>query len=311
MRGISIVVPAFNSSGTLAVLTERICETFVITGLNFELILVNDGSKDKTWEVIRTLVSRYDWVTGVRLSRNFGQHNALVCGIFLAQFETCVTIDDDLQHPPEEISKLTRKLDQGYDLVYGVPVVSRHKTPKRFWATLARFVGENLFFIDRSPSLSAFRAFRTNLRDGFGIIHGPFVSLDVLLSLNNAIYGRVGIKHAPRLMKKSNYNVIKMTELSLTMLRGFNPKLFTLIVGSFFLMAVTGMGIFLRYTLGIILKAEIGFQDLVLIALAVTACGILVIFVTTMARHLFRFFLTHRPTAPYVVLETLKHPGKK
>ncbi len=126
MRGVSIVVPAYNSSRTSNILTKRVFETMDNRDYDFELVLVNDGSADETWEVIRELVSTNDQIVGLDLSKNFGQHNALLCGIRFARFDTCITLDDDLQHPPEEMPKLLGKLDEGYDVVYGVPVSSQH-----------------------------------------------------------------------------------------------------------------------------------------------------------------------------------------
>jgi len=311
MRGLSIVVPAFNSVGTLDALTERISETLRVMGLNFELILVNDGSKDRTWEVIETLVSQYDWVTGVNLSKNFGQHNALLCGIYLAQFETCVTLDDDLQHPPEEIPKLIKELDQGYELVYGVPAISGHGLAKRLGGSIVRLFAQHCLLIQRSKSMSAFRAFRTDLRDGFGIIRGPFVSLDALLSLNTATYRPVEIKHGQRLSKKSNYNFIKLAELSLTMLSRFNRKLFILVFALFFPMATLGIAFCFRYIIEKLVTGDSKLQDIPCVILAVALSVTLALLFTIVSRHLIRMFFKCPPTSPYIILEKLTHPKKK
>ena len=311
MRGLSIVVPAFNSVGTLGALTDRIFKTLRVMGLNFELILVNDGSHDQTWEVIQTLVSRYDWVIGVNLSQNFGQHNALLCGIYLAQFETCVTLDDDLQHPPEEIPKLIKELDQGNELVYGVPSISGHGLAKRLGGSIARLFAQHCLLIKRSKSMSAFRAFRTDLRDGFGIISGPFVSLDALLSLNTATYRPVEIKHEQRLGKKSNYNFIKLAELSLTMLSRFNLKLFILGLALFYPMATQGIVFCIRYVMEKLVTGDSKLQDIPFVTLAVALCVTLALLFTIISRHLFRMFFKSPPTSPYIILEKLTHPKKK
>ena len=114
-EGISVVVPAFNSEQTLEELREQIKSRFCRhIANNFEVIFVNDGSKDKSWEVIKKLVDADSFVRGVNLMRNYGQHNALLAGIRMAKYDIIVTIDDDLQHPPEEIPKLLEKLNEGY-----------------------------------------------------------------------------------------------------------------------------------------------------------------------------------------------------
>src|SRR5678816_854468 len=93
---------------------------------SYEVILVNDGSRDKSWSIIRSLAPQYPFVRGINMMRNYGQHNALLCGIRQAKGEMIVTMDDDLQHPPEEIHKLLSKLDEGYDVVYGTPQQEKH-----------------------------------------------------------------------------------------------------------------------------------------------------------------------------------------
>src|SRR4051812_12818029 len=104
--GISIVVPVFNSEASLALLVERLLRVLPSIAPEFEIILVNDGSRDRSWDVASALAAAHQSVRGINLLRNFGQHNALLCGIRAARFGTTVTMDDDLQHPPEEITAL-------------------------------------------------------------------------------------------------------------------------------------------------------------------------------------------------------------
>jgi glycosyltransferase involved in cell wall biosynthesis len=311
MRGISIVVPAFNSAGTLDALAGRVFKTLRVMGIKFELILVNDGSSDQTWEVIQTLVSRNDWVIGINLSQNFGQHNALLCGIDLAQFETCVTLDDDLQHPPEEIPNLTDKLGHGYELVYGVPIISGHSSAKRLGGTIARTFALHCLFIQTSRTISAFRAFRTNLREGFGKVNGPFVSLDALLNQETRAVGIVRIKHERRLNKESNYNFIKLAELSLTILRGFNPKIFLMIMILILPAAALGIGFSLKYTFDSVPNAYRGIQDISQVAPGVVSSVTLLLIFIIFARYLIKIYVKYPSMAPYVIQEKLTHPMKK
>ena len=224
MRGISIVVPAYNSSRTLSILTERIFETMDTMGYDLELVLVNDGSGDETWEVIRELASTNDRIVGLDLSRNFGQHNALLCGIRFARFDTCITLDDDLQHPPEELPKLLGKLDEGYDVVYGVPVASQHGRARILGSVFLKWVGMVLFRIQRGTILSAFRAFRKDVIGGFHDLQSPSVSIDAILSWNTNNFAHIKVRHDRRHYGKSNYNVMKLLALSTTMLFRFNYR---------------------------------------------------------------------------------------
>ena len=125
-EGISVVVPVFNSEGTLTQLAVLLEEVLCSCTRRFELILVNDCSRDNSWKVICDLSDQFDWVRGINLMRNYGQHNALLCGIRAAAYDTIVTIDDDLQNPPGEIPRLLSVLQQGYDVVYGYPEKQQH-----------------------------------------------------------------------------------------------------------------------------------------------------------------------------------------
>jgi glycosyltransferase involved in cell wall biosynthesis len=123
---ISVVVPVYNSEGTLGPLVERLREVLNGLGDTCEVVLVNDGSRDQSWDRILKLVESYPWVRGINLMRNYGQHNALLAGIRQANFEVVITMDDDLQNPPEEIPKLVAKLEEGYDVVFGKPDKEQH-----------------------------------------------------------------------------------------------------------------------------------------------------------------------------------------
>ncbi len=130
---ISIVIPVYNSEGSLPELISRLGRLLPQVSTRYEVILVNDGSRDRSWEVVCRLAREHDWVRGINLMRNYGQHNALLCGIRAARHDIIVTMDDDLQHPPEEIPKLLDKLAEGFDVVYGTPQREQHG----FWRDLA------------------------------------------------------------------------------------------------------------------------------------------------------------------------------
>ena len=120
--GISVVVPVYNSAEMLPDLARRLEPVLSATGRSFELILVNDGSKDDSWKVIGRLASEKPWVRGLGMMRNYGQHNALLAGIRAATYDLTVTMDDDLQHPPEELPKLLAAMTDDVDVVYAPPI---------------------------------------------------------------------------------------------------------------------------------------------------------------------------------------------
>lgn len=125
-RCVSVVVPVYNSQESLPLLIEHLQSVIRPEQTGSEVILVDDGSADESWLVIEQLAAAHSFVRGIRLMRNYGQHNALLSGIRAAHHEVIVTIDDDLQNPPGEIPTLLSKLDEGYDVVYGTPAHEQH-----------------------------------------------------------------------------------------------------------------------------------------------------------------------------------------
>ena len=123
---ISVVIPAYHSEKTLPKLVPRLAHVLKDAAASFEVILVDDGSWDETWNVILALAREYPFIRGFQLMRNYGQHNALLCGIRVARGDIVVTMDDDLQNPPEEVPRLLAKLAEGYDVVYGTPQKESH-----------------------------------------------------------------------------------------------------------------------------------------------------------------------------------------
>lgn len=219
---VSVVVPAYNSAGSLAELVRRLESVLSQRPAEFELILVNDGSRDRTWEVVEELTLRYSWVTGINLMKNYGQHNALLCGIRQARFPIIVTIDDDLQHPPEEIPKLLAKLDESCDVVYGKPEQEQHGLWRDFASIVTKFTLQNAMGAMTARSVGPFRAFRTSLRSSFGDYRGAFVSIDCLLTWGTSRFTAIAVRHEPRRIGVSNYTFRKLLVHSLNMMTGFS-----------------------------------------------------------------------------------------
>jgi len=221
-KTVSVVIPAFNSEASLPLLLERLAPVLSSLGNPFEVIVVDDGSVDGSGSILRQLSTRYPWLLSITLGRNFGQHNALLCGIRSARHDVIVTLDDDLQNPPEEIPKLLACLDEGYDVVYGVPQ-QRHYTLMRGLATaLTKWALRITMRLKIAPQISAFRAFRTPLRDSFSNFNSPYVSIDVLLSWGTTRFGAVPVRHDPRVHGASQYTLRKLFAHTLNIMAGFS-----------------------------------------------------------------------------------------
>jgi glycosyltransferase involved in cell wall biosynthesis len=220
-NGLSIVVPAYNSGHFLPQLVARLQPVLQATGQGYELIIVNDGSRDNTWEIVREQVVRHPWVQGVNMMRNYGQHNALLAGIRAAHYDKVMTMDDDLQHPPEEIPKLLAKLDEGFDVVYGPPQQEQHGFFRDMASVITKLALQGMMGASNARNVSAFRVFRTCLREAFSAYQSPTVCLDVLLTWATTQFAAQRVRHDPRTAGTSNYNLRKLMRHALTMTTGF------------------------------------------------------------------------------------------
>ena len=219
---VSIVIPVFRGAASLEQLTARIAA--VLPGHEWELIFVNDGSPDDCWEVIERLVARDSRIRGIDLMRNYGQHNALLAGIRAAANAVIVTMDDDLQHPPEEIPRLLAPLAEGADLVYGKPVNREHSVPRNAGTWLAKLALRPVIGADAAARVSAFRAFRTDVRKAFSDFAGSYVSIDVLLSWGATRVTSVPVEHHPRAEGTSGYSFGRLVTHAVNVLTGFSTR---------------------------------------------------------------------------------------
>ena len=233
---ISVVIPVYRGQATLPRLVERLDKVLSSLSEKHEVILVNDDSPDQSWEVIQALSKSYAGVRGIDLMRNYGQHNATLCGVRQARYEVVVTMDDDLQHPPEEIHCLLEKLEEGFDVVYGVPRKLPHSWWRNLGSVLSKLVVSSAIGIKTIRDVSAFRAFRTDLRQAFECYDNPDVMIDVLLSWGTTHFAAVPVDEQPRAIGKSNYSFAKLVRMYLLYLTNFStkPLRFSNIIGFFF-----------------------------------------------------------------------------
>lgn len=222
MPSLSVVIPVYNGALSLPELVSRLGEELPKLTDAFELIFVEDDGRDNSWEVIQQLVRQRPWIRGFKHMRNYGQHNALLCGIRAARYEVIVTMDDDLQHPPEEIRRLLDKLAEGYDAVYGTPHHEQHGFFRDMASQVTKIALQSAMGVDVARSVSAFRVFRTQLRDAFANYQSPYVSIDVLLTWGTKRFAAIPVRHDPRKLGISNYTLRKLVTHALNMMTGFS-----------------------------------------------------------------------------------------
>jgi undecaprenyl-phosphate 4-deoxy-4-formamido-L-arabinose transferase len=221
-RSISVVVPVYNSAQVLPLLVERLEPVLRDLADQFELVCVNDGSRDGSWQVLLELERLNPWVRGVDLMRNSGQHNALLCGIRAARHEVIVTMDDDLQNPPEEIPVLLAALTDAVDVVYGAPQQEVHGPWRNLSSQVTKIVLQGVLGADTARMVGPFRAFRAPIRRAFRNYHGASVNIDVLLTWGTTRFAAVRVKHDIRRIGQSHYTFRKLLTHTLNMLTGFS-----------------------------------------------------------------------------------------
>jgi glycosyltransferase involved in cell wall biosynthesis len=253
---VSVVVPVYNSEATLGELTTRIGDVLTPIVQRFEIILVNDGSRDGSWQVVTGLVKQAPEIRGLNLMHNYGQHHALLAGVHRAQYEVIVTIDDDLQHPPEEIPELLSKLSEGYDVVYGRPAERNHSAWRNTSSRILKAVLKVVLGAEMGSHSSAFRAFWAILCRGFVNFTDAQLSIDVLLSWSVSRVTHIPVEHHARRVGKSGYTFRKLMLLAFNMLTGYSTLPLRLASGAGLLTSLVGLAMFFYVVVRRLLQAS-------------------------------------------------------
>lgn len=245
LPGYSVIIPVYFAADTLPELAVQLIPAMDALGKPYEVLMVNDGSKDKSWEIIQQLTKENPKFIGINLMRNYGQHNALLCGIRQARYDVAITMDDDLQHKPESIPLLLTKMDEGYDVVYGSPLQEQHGIFRDTASVLTKIALTSIMNAKSARHVSAFRVFRTRIRAAFDSYRGPTVSIDVLLSWGAERIGYIEVEHVARANGVSHYNFRKLVNHALNLMTGFSTLPLRLSTGIGFLTLQFGIGILL------------------------------------------------------------------
>lgn len=221
-RKLSVVIPVYRSQESLRELYRRLVGTLTGMGASFEILFVEDCGGDNSWSVIQELAAADERVRGFQMSRNYGQHNALLAGIRAANGELIVTLDDDLQHPPEELPKLLAKIKEGYDVVYGPPEEEQHGFFRDIASQITKIALQSAMGAETARHVSAFRVFRAQLREAFDEYRSPSVNIDVLLTWATTRFTALPVRHEARKYGESGYTTRKLLGHAMNMMTGFS-----------------------------------------------------------------------------------------
>jgi len=221
-QGISIVIPVYRSEQTLPILMERLERVVNRLDEVYEVVFVCDGSPDKSWDVICQLQEKFPFVRGILLMRNYGQHNALLAGIRSTVGRIIVTLDDDLQNPPEEIPQLLEALKRGFDVVYGAREKEQNGIVRNLSSRLVKQLTRVFLQIPTATSITSFRAFRAHLVDAFDFQQGSCVFVDALLCWGTHKIGSVPVSHIKRQQGRSNYSIPGLVSHAVNLVTSFS-----------------------------------------------------------------------------------------
>jgi undecaprenyl-phosphate 4-deoxy-4-formamido-L-arabinose transferase len=306
---LSVVIPAYGSELTLAELVRQL--EVVLSAAprvmgSYEIIFVCDHSPDRTWDVIKQLAGTRAKVSGILLRMNAGQHNALMAGFARATGDIVVTMDDDLQHSPEDIPELLEKLDEGHDVVYARFKNRNHAAWK---VAGSKFNDRIAGYLMKKPSdlyLSPFRALKAPICRDILTYSGPYVYVDGLILSFTRNIASVEVDHFDRYAGTSRYGLRKSISLWLKMATSFSlvPLRLTSLLG----IVVSGLGFLLAFLL-IVQKLTIdvmpvGWASLIVAVLVIG--GVQLLALGVLGEYLGRVLLTINSRPQYVIGETVE-----
>ena len=230
MKKYSIVIPIYNSESTLNILCNQIIHVFEDISPDYEIILIDDCSRDNSWKILKELHAKNSKIKIIHLQKNFGQHNAVLCGLNHAIGDYIITMDDDLQHPPDEIPKLVSKIQKGFSVVYGKYNIKYHSRLENFFSNRFQIFIHYILDIPNTIFISSFAIFSSDVVKNMTQIKSSYIFLPALVrnSVPANKIANIEVNHNSRKMGKSNYDIRKYLSLSLNLLINYSvlPLLF-------------------------------------------------------------------------------------
>ncbi len=238
---ISVLIPVYNSEDSLEELYSRIKKVLENSGADFEVIMVDDYSTDSSYQIMRSLRSRDDRVRIIRLAANVGQHNATFCGLHYCKADYIVTLDDDLQNPPEEIPRLIAKITEGYDVVFGVPRQKQHSIFRNWGSAIINSCLSMIYHKPRNIRSSSYRILRKSVVEKMLSRPRYDIFMAALIMENTSNIGNLPVKHDKRKYGKTNYSLKKSLKLTGQLLIDYSYlpiKIMAVFWLSFFVLAI-------------------------------------------------------------------------
>lgn len=308
-KKLSIVIPLYNSEKTIVQLIDKIVLDLTQEFVEIELVLINDGSVDSTHQVVKGILEKFPGqIRYMKLAKNFGEHNAVMCGLNHVTGDYSVIIDDDFQNPPSEIIKLADKISDGYSVVYSYYEKKRHSIFRNLGSRFNNWVATKLLKKPKDLYLSSFKILSKDLVQNIINYKGPFPYIDGLILQSTENIGTQLCKHEKSERGRSNYSISKLVKLWLNVFTGFSitPLRIASIIG----FVISGFAIllmlffFVSYLSGGIFFKQVippGWASLIIVVTFFG--GIQLILIGIIGEYLGRLFLTTNQTPQFIVEE--------
>jgi undecaprenyl-phosphate 4-deoxy-4-formamido-L-arabinose transferase len=268
--GLSIVIPVYRGAATIGLLVDALSALRAEGGL--EIVLVNDGSPDNSGDVCRALVARASVpVTYIEHARNFGEHNAVMTGLRHARGRHVITMDDDLQNPPEEVIRLYDHARLGgWDVVYTRYAVKEHESWRNLGSRFANWVADQLLDKPRGLYLSSFRCMSAFAVSQVIRYQGPYPYVDGLLMQVTQRLDSIEVKHLARAEGRSNYTLKRLVLLWLNLATNFSVLPLRLAIAAGAAMGILGfLGAVYVFAVGLMGQTPSGWASLMTVSLLI------------------------------------------
>jgi len=305
---LSIVIPVFNSEKTIEIVIKSILDLKL--KISFEFILVDDCSSDRSVEVISRLIRKYKRkITLITLAKNFGEHNAVMAGLSFAKGNRVIIMDDDLQNPPREISKLYyTSVKSDYDVIYTRYKKKEHNLFRNLGSYFANITADILLDKPKKLYLSSFKILKINVVKNILSYQGPYPYIDGLIFQSTSSVSSMFVDHFPRNSGESNYTVKKLIRLWMTIAFNFSvkPLRFSLFIG------------LIAFLVSIILMCY-SFLDFIATSNVISGWtsttilisffgGLNLMFIGLMSEYIGRIFLTTNKRPQFIIKSIFKTP---
>lgn len=210
----SVVIPVYNSQESVGAVIQQSIDFFEAKGLDHEIILVNDCSRDESWQIIRAAAEKYNQVVAVNLLKNYGQHNALYCGFHFVTGDYVITLDDDGQNPPEEMIHLIEQMHkENYDVVFGRFYQKEHHMVRRIGTRVINYFNQEIFGKPRDLVLTNFRIIKREVVDRIITYRTRYPYIPGLVVMFANRMGNVMVRHEKRTTGRSGYTFLAIVKL--------------------------------------------------------------------------------------------------